>query len=76
MIAAKAVIAAYTDDFTEILETKLTSFASELKKEIEDKKTVLEIVSLMLESRVSSSFPRSIQVTYSVCNNSSDCCHS
>ena len=40
MIAAKAVIAAYPDDFTENLETELTSFAIEFKKEIEDKTSV------------------------------------
>ena len=76
VIAAKAVIVTYPDDFTANLETKLTSFANEFKKEIEDKTSVFEIVSLMLESRVSASFPRRIQATCSVCNNSSDCCHS
>ena len=62
MIAAKAVIAAYPDDFTENLETELTSFASEFKKEIADKTSVLEIVGLMLESRVSSSFPEAYKL--------------
>ena len=57
VIAAEPVIAVYPDDFTENLETELTSFANEFKKEIEDKTSVLKIVSLMLESRVSSSFP-------------------
>ena len=76
VIAAKAVIAAYPDDFTENLENKLTSIANEFKKEIEIKTSVLEIIRLMLESRVSSSFPRSIQFTCSVSNNSSDCFHS
>jgi len=62
VIAAKAVIAAYLDDFTENLETELKSFANEFKKEIEDKISVLEIVSLMLESRVSSSFPEAYKL--------------
>ena len=62
VIAAKAVIAAYPDDFTENLETELTSFANEFKKEIEDKTSVLEIVSLMLESRVSSFFPEAYKL--------------
>ena len=62
VIAAKAVIAAYLDDFTENLETELTSFANEIKKEIEDKTSVLDIVSLMLESRVSSSFPEAYKL--------------
>jgi len=62
VIAAKAVIAAYLDDFTENLETELKSFANEFKKEIEDKTSVLEIVSLMLESRVSSSFPEAYKL--------------
>ena len=62
MIAANDVIAAYPDDFTENLETELTSFASEFKKEIADKTSVLEIVGLMLESRVSSSFPEAYKL--------------
>ena len=62
MIAAKALIAAYPDDFKENLETELTSFANEFKKEIADKISVLEIVSLMLESRVSSSFPEAYKL--------------
>ena len=40
----------------------MTSFANEFKKEIEDKTSVLEIVSLMLESRVSSSFPEAYKL--------------
>ena len=62
VIAAKALIAAYPDDFTENLETELTSFANEFKKEIADKTSVLEIVSLMLESRMSSSFPEAYKL--------------
>ena len=62
VIAAKALIAAYPDDFTENLETELTSFANEFKKEIADKTSILEIVSLMLESRVSSSFPEAYKL--------------
>ena len=62
VIAVKAVIAAYPDDFKENLETELTSFANEFKKEIADKTSVLEIVSLMLESRVSSSFPEACKL--------------
>ena len=62
VIAAKALIAAYPDDFKENLETELTSFANEFKKEIADKTSVLEIVSLMLESRVSSSFPEAYKL--------------
>ena len=62
VIAAKALIAAYPDDFTENLETELTSFANEFKKEIADITSVLEIVSLMLESRVSSSFPEAYKL--------------
>ena len=62
MIAAKAVNAAYPDDFTENLVTELTSVANEFKKEIEDKTSVLEIVSLILESRVSSSFPEAYKL--------------
>ena len=53
----KAVIAAYQDDFTENLETELRLFAKESKEDIADKESVLEIVNLMLESRVSSFFP-------------------
>ena len=44
------------------METELTSFVNEFKKEIEDKTSVLEIVSLMLESRVSSSFPEAYKL--------------
>ena len=62
VIAAKALIAAYPDDFKENLETESTSFANEFKKEIADKISVLEIVSLMLESRVSSSFPEAYKL--------------
>ena len=57
VIAAQSVIAAYPNDVTENLERELGSFANEFRKEIEDKAPVLEFVSLMLESRVSSSFP-------------------
>ena len=62
VITAKALIAAYPDDFTENLETELTSFANEFKKEIADKTSVLETVSLILESRVSSSFPEAYKL--------------
>ena len=62
MIAAKALIAAYRDDFRENLETELTSFANEFKKEIEDKTSGSDIVSLLLESRVSSSFPEAYKL--------------
>ena len=55
VITANALIAAYPDDFTENLETELTSFANEFKKEIADKTSVLEIVS-------SSSFPEAYKL--------------
>ena len=62
VIATTAVIAAYPDDFMQNLETELKSVANEFKKEIEDKTSVLEIVSLMLESTVSSSFPEAYKL--------------
>ena len=62
VIDAKALIAAYSDDCKENLETELTSFANEFKREIADKISVLEIFSLMLDSRVSSSFPEAYKL--------------
>ena len=47
----------YPNDFTDELDSEMRSFATEFRKEIAVKKTVLEVNNLMLQSRISSSLP-------------------
>ena len=56
-VLARKIIGKYEKDFTECLETELRSFVKEFRPEIEVKESVTDIANLMLESRVSSSFP-------------------
>ena len=48
----------YAEDFTEDLEPELRSFVNEFREEIGEKNTTIDLINLMLESRVSSSFPQ------------------
>ena len=45
------------NDFTDELDSEMRSFATEFRKEIAVKKTVLEVNNLILQSLISSSFP-------------------
>ena len=56
-VLARKIIGKCEKDFTECLETELRSFVKEFRPEIEVKESVTDIANLMLESRVSSSFP-------------------
>ena len=56
-VFARKIIGQYEKDFTVFLETELRSFVEIFRPEIEEKKSVMEIANMMLESRVSSSFP-------------------
>ena len=56
-VLARKIIGKYEKDFTKCLETELRSFVKEFRPEIEVKESVTDIANLMLESRVSSSFP-------------------
>ena len=48
----------YAKDFTEDLEPELRSFVNEFREEIGEQNTIIDLINLMLESRVSSSFPQ------------------
>ena len=55
--AAQAIRVKYPNDLTDELDPEMRSFATEFRKEISVTDTVLEVNNLMLQSRISSSFP-------------------
>ena len=55
--AARVIREKYPYDFTDELDSEMRSFATEFRKEISVTETVLEVNNLMLQSRISSSFP-------------------
>ena len=55
--AARAIREKYPNNFTDELDSEMRSFATESRKEISVTETVLEVNNLMLQSRISSSFP-------------------
>ena len=52
------VIKEYKNDFSDDLEFEIRSFATEFKSEIQEKHTVMDIIKVLQDSRVSSSFPQ------------------
>ena len=54
--AAEAIVEEYPIDFTEELVSEFRSFVNEFRKEIAERQSVIDVIRLMLESRVSSSF--------------------
>ena len=52
------MLSLYSKDFTEDLELELRAFANEFREEIKGKRATVDLVDLMLESHVSSSFPQ------------------
>ena len=54
--AAEAIVEEYPIDFTEELVSEFQSFINEFRKEIAERQSVTDVIRLMLESRVSSSF--------------------
>ena len=54
--AAEAIVEEYPTDFTEELVSEFRSFVNEFRKEIAERQSVTDVIRLMLESRVSSSF--------------------
>ena len=53
---AEAIVEEYPIDFTEELVSEFRSFVNEFRKKIAERQSVTDVIRLMLESRVSSSF--------------------
>ena len=52
------IIKEYTFDFSDDLEFEIHSFATEFKSEIQEKQSVMDVLNVLQDSRVSSSFPQ------------------
>ena len=52
------IIKEYKNDFSDDLEFEIRSFATEFKSEIQEKHTVMDIIKVLQDSRVSSSLPQ------------------
>ena len=52
------IIKEYKNDFSDDLEFEIRSFATEFISEIQEKHTVMDIIKVLQDSRVSSSFPQ------------------
>ena len=52
------MLSLYSNDFTEVLESEIPAFANEFREETKWKRATEYLSDLMLESRVSSSFPQ------------------
>ena len=56
--SATNIIKEFKFDFLDDLEFEIRSFATEFKSEIQEKQTVMDVLKVLQDSRVSSSFPQ------------------